>query len=153
MQIVRARARGDVDDRTGVAAVFGAEVARADRELLHRVQRDRLADLGRRFSLCDNPTDPLRDPDRNRRHDDHDESDRVDDREVLSLPGMKRILSEARPLLLMELHGQDSSRAAWEALTAAGYRICWMRKGYPRIGSLEEMDWKAYIVAFPPGGS
>jgi hypothetical protein len=71
--------------------------------------------------------------------------------EVLALPGMKRILSEARPLLLMELHGQDSSRAAWETLTAAGYRVCWMRRGYPRIGSLEEMGWKAYIVAFPPG--
>ncbi len=70
--------------------------------------------------------------------------------EVLALPGMARVLSEARPILLMELHGQDSSRAAWEALTAAGYRLAWMRKGFPPIGSLAEMGWKAYIVAFPP---
>ena len=53
--------------------------------------------------------------------------------EVLALPGMARVLAEARPLLLMELHGQESSRAAWESLTAAGYKICWMRGGFPSI--------------------
>ncbi len=41
--------------------------------------------------------------------------------EVLALPGMRRVLAEARPLMLMELHGPESSRAAWETLTAAGY--------------------------------
>jgi len=70
--------------------------------------------------------------------------------EVLALPGMARLLAEARPLLLMELHGQDSSRAAWERLTGAGYKLCWMRRGYPPIPALDEMGWKAYIVAFPP---
>lgn len=73
--------------------------------------------------------------------------------EVLALPGMKRVLAEARPLLLMELHGQESSRAAWECLSAAGYNLCWMKKGFPAIASLDEMGWKAYIVAFPPGHS
>lgn len=70
--------------------------------------------------------------------------------EVLALPGMARLLAEAQPLLMMELHGQESSRAAWDTLTAAGYRICWMRGGFPPIASLDEMGWKAYIVAFPP---
>jgi FkbM family methyltransferase len=69
--------------------------------------------------------------------------------EVLALPGMRRVLAEARPLMLMELHGPESARAAWETLTAAGYRICWMRPGYPSIPSLEALDWKAYIVASP----
>ncbi len=69
--------------------------------------------------------------------------------EVLALPGMRRVFSEARPLMLMELHGPESSRAAWEILTAARYRICWMRSGYPPIPSLEAMGWKAYIVARP----
>jgi Methyltransferase FkbM domain len=67
--------------------------------------------------------------------------------EVLALPGMRRVLAEARPLMLMELHGPESSRAAWETLTAAGYTICWMRRGYPVVPSLEAMGWKAYIVA------
>ena len=34
--------------------------------------------------------------------------------EVLALPGMRRVLAEARPLMLMELHGPESSRVAWE---------------------------------------
>lgn len=69
--------------------------------------------------------------------------------EVLALPGMRRVLTEARPLMLMELHGPESCRAAWETLTAAGYEIFWMRPGYPVISSLEELGWKAYIVAKP----
>ncbi len=69
--------------------------------------------------------------------------------EVLALPGMHRVLTEARPLMLMELHGMQSSRAAWETLTAAGYQVCWMRRGYPLVPSLEAMGWKAYIVAKP----
>ncbi|HEY5271084.1 MAG TPA: FkbM family methyltransferase, partial [Anaerolineales bacterium] len=32
--------------------------------------------------------------------------------EVLALPGMCRVLTEARPLMLMELHGPESSRVA-----------------------------------------
>ena len=69
--------------------------------------------------------------------------------EVLALPGMRRVLAETRPLMLMELHGPESSRAAWETLTGAGYTICWMRHGYPVVPSLEAMGWKAYIVAKP----
>jgi FkbM family methyltransferase len=69
--------------------------------------------------------------------------------EVLALPGMRRVLTKARPLMLMELHGPESCQAAWEILTAAGYQICWMRNGYPSIPSLEAMGWKAYIVAKP----
>jgi FkbM family methyltransferase len=69
--------------------------------------------------------------------------------EVLALPGMQRVLNEARPLMLMELHGPESCRAAWDTLTTAGFNICWMRPGYPVIPSLEEMGWKAYIVAKP----
>jgi len=69
--------------------------------------------------------------------------------EVLALPGMRRVLAEARPLMLMELHGPESNRVAWETLNAAGYKICWMRPSYPVIPSLEAMGWKAYIVARP----
>lgn len=69
--------------------------------------------------------------------------------EVLALPGMQRVLTQARPLMLMELHGPESSQAAWETLTAAGYEICWMRPGYPAVPSLEALGWKAYIVAKP----
>lgn len=69
--------------------------------------------------------------------------------EVMALPGMRRVLSEARPLMLMEVHGPESSQAAWETLTTAGYEICWMRPGYPAVPSLQAMGWKAYIMAKP----
>ncbi|HEB66176.1 MAG TPA: FkbM family methyltransferase [Chloroflexi bacterium] len=66
--------------------------------------------------------------------------------EVLALPGMARLLREARPLLFLELHGPESARAAWDALAAAGYTLHRMAPGYPRIPSLTELDWKAYVV-------
>ncbi len=69
--------------------------------------------------------------------------------EVLALQGMHRLLVEARPLLLLELHGPESARAAWGTLTAAGYAILRMQPGYPHIKSLEELDWKAYIIGKP----
>lgn len=69
--------------------------------------------------------------------------------EVLALPGMRRLLAQARPLLLLELHGPDSARAAWQELTQAGYTLRRMETGYPPIPSLEELGWKAYIVATP----
>jgi len=69
--------------------------------------------------------------------------------EVLALPGMHRVLAEARPLMLMEMHGPESNRVAWETLGVAGYEICWMRRGFPVIPSLDAMGWKAYIVGRP----
>ena len=69
--------------------------------------------------------------------------------EVLALRGMPRLLAEARPLILLELHGPEAARTAWETLSAAGYRICRMQRGYPRVSALDELDWKAYLVALP----
>jgi FkbM family methyltransferase len=69
--------------------------------------------------------------------------------EVMALPGMARVLAEARPLMLMELHGPESARAAWESLTSANYTLCEMRPGYPRVPSLDALDWKSYLVALP----
>jgi FkbM family methyltransferase len=69
--------------------------------------------------------------------------------EVLALPGMRRLLLEAQPILLLELHGPESSQAAWKNLKPAGYRLCQMTPGYPEVRTLDELDWKAYIVAIP----
>jgi FkbM family methyltransferase len=69
--------------------------------------------------------------------------------EVLALPGMRRILAEARPLVCLELHGPEAAHVAWDTLVAAGYRLCRMAPGYPPVPSLEALDWKAYAVAFP----
>jgi len=71
--------------------------------------------------------------------------------EVLALPGMRRLLREARPLLFLELHGPEAARVAWDALASAGYQICRMSPGYASVPAVEALDWKAYLVALPPG--
>ena len=67
--------------------------------------------------------------------------------EVMALPGMKRLLTEAKPILFLELHGQEAARTVWETLTSAGYSLYRMAPGYAPISDLEELDWKAYVVA------
>ncbi len=67
--------------------------------------------------------------------------------EVLALPGMRRILEEHHPLMLLELHGPESEKAAWETLTSAGYTLRAMEVGYPVIPSPESLGWKAYLIA------
>jgi FkbM family methyltransferase len=69
--------------------------------------------------------------------------------EVLALKGMTRLLDESRPLILLELHGPEAARLTWETLTAAGYSLHRMERGYPLVASLEALDWKAYLVARP----
>jgi FkbM family methyltransferase len=69
--------------------------------------------------------------------------------EVLALPSMRRLLQEARPSLVLELHGQESIRMAWEVLGGLGYRMCRMKPGFPQVASPAELDWKAYLVALP----
>jgi FkbM family methyltransferase len=67
--------------------------------------------------------------------------------EVLALPGMKRILAEHHPLMLLELHGPESEKVAWETLKAAGYNLHAMAEGYPAIETPEKLGWKAYVIA------
>ena len=70
--------------------------------------------------------------------------------EVLALAGMRRLLLEAPPLILLELHGRTAAEKTWHFLSGANYQICEMRSGYPSIISYEELNWKAYLIAFPP---
>ena len=69
--------------------------------------------------------------------------------EGMALAGMPRVLTEVRPVFLIELHGEQAARQVWEKLSASGYSLHRMRSGYPRINSLQELDWKAYVVALP----
>ena len=69
--------------------------------------------------------------------------------EGMALRGIRRILKEVHPILMIELHGQEAARQVWEILDGAGYRIHTMSRGMPKVNSLDELDWKAYIVAKP----
>jgi FkbM family methyltransferase len=69
--------------------------------------------------------------------------------EVAALRGMRRLLHQVRPLVLLETHTQACTEAAWQLLTRAGYRLCWMRKGYPALNRQAALPRRAYLVAFP----
>lgn len=69
--------------------------------------------------------------------------------EVLALPGMHKVLTQAQPSLLMELHGPEAARIVWEHLMECEYRIYSMSPGYPIVTSQDQLDWKAYIIARP----
>ncbi len=67
--------------------------------------------------------------------------------EVLALPGMERLLREAGPTILLELHGSEAAQQAWETLSSAGYWISLMRRGFPKVTSPSALPWKAYVIA------
>ena len=67
--------------------------------------------------------------------------------EILAVKGMLRLLKEKHPLLFVELHGEEAAQAMWPALSHAGYEILKMEAGYERIRSLDQLEWKAYIIA------
>lgn len=72
--------------------------------------------------------------------------------EVLALPGMKRMLIEIRPIIMLEMHGPDSGQAAWDTLKGANYTIHKIQSGYPHVESLEDLNWKAYLIGIPTDG-
>jgi FkbM family methyltransferase len=67
--------------------------------------------------------------------------------EILAVKGMKHLLKDKHPVLFIELHGEKSAQAVWLALSHAGYEILKMKEGYERIHSLDQLGWKAYIIA------
>lgn len=69
--------------------------------------------------------------------------------EVLALRGMPRTLAELRPVVFLELHGEEAARAAWECFEAAGYMLHRMEAELSQIRTPGELDWKAYVVALP----
>jgi FkbM family methyltransferase len=71
--------------------------------------------------------------------------------EILALPGMSSLLHEFHPILLVELHGPEAARTTWELLNKEDYRICRMTSDYPQVHSLQDLDWKSYLVAFADG--
>ena len=69
--------------------------------------------------------------------------------EGMALAGMTRLLKEAKPVLLIELHGEEAARQVWDCLKANNYTLSPMHKGAAAIRSLTELDWKAYVIAVP----
>lgn len=67
--------------------------------------------------------------------------------EVMALPGMEGILTQNGPILMIELHGEESEQVAWRVLNACGYELYQMEDLSKQITSVDELKWKAYVVA------
>jgi FkbM family methyltransferase len=64
-----------------------------------------------------------------------------------ALEGMSRLLREAKPILLMEVHGRIPAEETWARLASAGYVVHDLERGRRVVRSPEELHPKAYIVA------
>jgi len=67
-----------------------------------------------------------------------------------ALLGAKELLATHTPILLIELHGKVAAREVWGSLRAHQYNIHALQPGYPSINNLDQLDWKAYILAIHP---
>jgi FkbM family methyltransferase len=68
---------------------------------------------------------------------------------VKAIPGMLKVVSKARPIFFMELHGPEEHNAAEELLKLNSYTICKMQKGYPKITNMDVLKWRDYVVGIP----
>jgi FkbM family methyltransferase len=71
----------------------------------------------------------------------------VEGGEALALEGMARLLREARPQVLVELHGPEATESARQQLLAANYRLHSMEPGYPEW---QPGPWKDQLIGIPP---
>ena len=71
----------------------------------------------------------------------------IEGAEGLALAGARRLLREAAPLLLIEVHGEEAARAVWEELRQAGYRVLTLERDREFLAPGEFA--KAHILAVP----
>ena len=69
--------------------------------------------------------------------------------ELLAMPGMRKVMEDLRPIILIEIHGLESARAVWTAFSSSRYRCYQLKAGYPVLERIEALDWKSYLVAAP----
>ena len=69
-----------------------------------------------------------------------------------AMAGMKRVLAEARPVFLAELHGPEEREVVVATLRDHGYDLREMRSGLPPWRDGSSAAWKSHVVALPPGG-
>jgi FkbM family methyltransferase len=67
--------------------------------------------------------------------------------EGLALAGMERLLRQARPRLLIEVHGPQAAAEVSRRLAAAGYRLHRMQAGYPSLAPGDPARLPKHIVA------
>lgn len=69
--------------------------------------------------------------------------------EGLALQGADKLISETKPLFIIELHGKEAAVECWQILTRASYTVHKLTRNYPEVASVTELVWKSYILARP----
>ena len=69
--------------------------------------------------------------------------------EVKAIRGMTRLLSDKKPIILLELHGPDAARVVWDTIKEGDYELCHLRPGYPPCNSITQLNWREHVVALP----
>jgi len=74
--------------------------------------------------------------------------------EAAALRGARRLLRQAKPILLLELHEAQAAEAGtvFDGLQQMGYEIRRLVRQYPVITSTAGLGRKAYLLGLPPGG-
>lgn len=67
--------------------------------------------------------------------------------EGLALEGMKRLLGDTKPRLLIEVHGRVPADEVWERLTSAGYTLHDLEQGERRLNRRADVRPKAHLLA------
>jgi hypothetical protein len=59
---------------------------------------------------------------------------------------MRRLLREAHPLILLEVHGAQAAQTVWNELKVLDYHILHLATNYPIVHIVDELNWKAYVI-------
>lgn len=68
---------------------------------------------------------------------------------VQAVKGMTRLIAQARPVMLVELHGPEEAQAVWDLLTQNAYSIHRMDEKYSTVTDFSQLDWKEYLIGLP----
>jgi len=71
--------------------------------------------------------------------------------EERAILGMRRVLAECRPILLIELHGPVAARSCASVLRSSSYQLfCLGNDGGLRpLGPRDELPWRIHVLALP----
>jgi FkbM family methyltransferase len=73
----------------------------------------------------------------------------IEGAEGAALQGASRLLNEVRPLLFIELHGQEAAQEVLDILKKHDYSLRKMGAGSAMVETLSDLDWKSYVIGEP----
>jgi FkbM family methyltransferase len=73
--------------------------------------------------------------------------------EVAALRGMRRMLRDAGPMLLIEIHGAQAAKGVWGEFQLADYAVYRLGGGVSRLTSAPEVRERGHLLGLPASRS